>query len=259
MAEVTISQLPPLPATPYDDPWYDKQLPYVLESARVYTRFLWQYVQPRSVLDVGCGRGTWLKAWHECGSSRLIGYDGAWNGQEKMIDPEIEFVAVDLNRSFTASERVDLASSLEVAEHLEPLAAGPFVQSLAGASDLVLFSAAFPYQGGTAHINEQLPSYWARLFSEHGFVPFDLLRPVFWGDDRVCHWYRQNAFLYARMDATAYAALRGQGFAPIADPHFMDCVHPIMYRMKVDGKIPFRSHLADLAPSLIRAIRRRLG
>jgi hypothetical protein len=45
-------------------------------------------------------------------------------------------------------------------------------------------------QGGINHINEQPHTYWAQLFAEHGFVPFDLFRPVFWGNENVCFWYR---------------------------------------------------------------------
>ncbi len=242
----------------YGDGWYDKQIADLLASARVYVAFLWRYVQPRSVLDVGCGRGPWLRAWHEQGATTLLGFDGAWNSQAKMIDPAIRFTAVDLNRPFAPPGPVDLAMSLETAEHLDPASGPGFVASLAQASDLLLFSAAYSYQGGTQHVNEQPHSYWARLFDAHGFAPFDLLRPVFWGDARVCYWYRQNAFVYARRDSPAWARLAAQGLAPMADVRFMDCVHPELYRMKVDGEIPLSLHLADLWPSVRRAIARRL-
>ncbi|HEX4884406.1 MAG TPA: class I SAM-dependent methyltransferase [Casimicrobiaceae bacterium] len=243
----------------YGDAWYDKQVADLLASARIYVAHLWRYVQPRTVLDVGCGRGPWLRAWHEQGSSTLLGFDGAWNSQAKMIDPAIRFTAVDLNRPFAVEAPVDLAMSLETAEHLEPAAGPTFVASLAQASDLVLFSAAFSWQGGTHHINEQPHSYWARLFAGHGLAPFDVLRPVFWGDARVCYWYRQNTFLYARRDSAAWQCLVAQGLAPLADPGVMDCVHPDLYRAKVEGQLPLSLHLKDLWPSFRRALRRRLA
>src|ERR1700675_552820 len=33
-------------------------------------------IEPKSVLDVGCGHGAWLKACHELGATQLLGLDG---------------------------------------------------------------------------------------------------------------------------------------------------------------------------------------
>jgi SAM-dependent methyltransferase len=242
----------------YDDVFYDRQLADILASARIFTTYLRQHIQPRSVLDVGCGRGPWLKAWHEAGSQELFGLDGDWNRPEQMIDPTIQFRAIDLNRPFSVPGQVDLAMSLEVAEHLLPASGAPFVTCLTEASDLVLFSAAFSNQGGRNHINEQPHSYWASLFADRGYAAFDLLRPVFWGDARVCYWYRQNTFLYVKRQSPAMQRLLAKGLTPLADSGFMDCVHPELFRMKVEGQIGPRAHLADLLPSVARAVRRRL-
>ena len=40
-------------------------------------------LNPKSVVDVGCGRGSWLKAFKEKGAVKLVGYDGSWNNQKK--------------------------------------------------------------------------------------------------------------------------------------------------------------------------------
>lgn len=212
----------------YGDDFYAKQMQASYESAKVYVDLLFRIFAPATVVDVGCGRGTWLKAFGEAGAKRLVGLDGRWNSQDNMADAAIAFTAVDLNQrlSMPGTDRFDVAMSLEVAEHLEPDSSATFVESLTRLSDVVLFGAAFPGQGGANHINEQLPSYWARLFHERGYAPFDVFRPLVWNDDRVCFWYRQNAFLYIREGSEAWETMRAQGLFPMRDTAFMNCVHP---------------------------------
>ena len=245
----------------YDASFYEGQVATSLQSARIYLGYLWQFLQPASVLDVGCGRGAWLKACHELGSRSLLGFDGDWNSQSAMIDSAVEFQSIDLNKPFSVPGKVDLAITLEVAEHLSPSTAPQFVKCITAASDVVLFSAAYSKQGGTNHINEQPHSYWARRFADHDFASFDLFRPVYWGHKEVCFWYRQNAFLYVRRGSPSWHQIAAHGLAEIADVNFMDCVHPELFGLRtaeLEGGTGFMSHMSDLVPSLWRALRRRL-
>jgi len=218
----------------YTKEWYDLCSDGSLAAARLYAAHLAHFFRPKSVLDVGCGRGYWLKAWQELGSETLVGWEGSWIDASQMIDPGIQLKVVDLNQRLEVDRKFDLAMSLEVAEHLAVESAELFVSGLASSSDLVLFSAAYPNQGGRNHFNEQPPSYWAALFKQHGFFPFDIFRPVFWGDKRASFWYRQNAFLYARASSTAYEHLLAKGAAPLANTAFMNCVHPDLFALKID-------------------------
>ena len=223
-----------------------------LQSARRYLSHLWTTFQPQSVLDVGCGRGDWLKACHELGATRLLGLDGSWNSQSSMVDESIEFRSIDLNKPFSVVKKVELTICLEVAEHLEPETAPQLIECLTDSSDVVLFSAAYLNQGGTNHINEQPHTYWAKLFAEHCFCPFDLFRPVFWGDEDVDFWYRQNVFLYVRKDSPEWHLVTGSGQKPMANIDFMNCVHPGSIRSG------FRHHLGALYPTFVKGLRRRL-
>jgi SAM-dependent methyltransferase len=247
----------------YDDDWYDYQVRASLESARVYVPFLAQWLRPVSVLDVGCGRGAWLKAWRECGVARALGFDGHWNTAEKMLDPAIEFRQIDLNRRFALDQRVELSMSLEVAEHLEPGSAELFVECLTLAADAVLFSAAISNQGGTNHINERPHSYWAGLFQRQGYATFDLLRPTFWADDRVYYCYRQNSFVYAKQGSPPFRALIERGLQPLHNFNMMDCVHPALLAMRArqlaeSRCLSFMQHVKALPGSFRRAIQNRL-
>lgn len=245
----------------YGDAFYEAHDAASLKSARIYLKYLWDFIQPKSVADVGCGRGTWLKAAHELGCDTLIGLDGAWNNQSQMIDPVIKFQGVDLNNPFNQSP-VDLAISLEVAEHLEREYGPDFVGSLSKLSDAVLFSAAYPAQGGVNHLNERPHTYWAGLFAERGFLPFDLFRPTFWGDENVSYWYRQNTFLYARQDGAAFAALQRQGVHCLHNPAFMDCIHPSLYHPKIDAlavEPGLIDHIRHVPSAFIKAVKKRLS
>jgi hypothetical protein len=238
----------------YDDGFYERQVSGSYRSARVFAGLIAAIFTPKSVVDFGCGRGTWLKAFKEIGATTLVGFDGEWNSQANMIEGSIVFNACDLNKGAPGDrgEKFELAISLEVAEHLEPSSAGTVVQSLVSLSDVVLFSAAFPGQGGTNHINEQPHSYWARLFATHNYVPFDVFRPVVWGDTRVRSWYRRNAFLYVRSDSAVYKVLRARKMAPLKNAAFMDCVDPALFL----AKLPFWQK-ARLIPRMLAGIRRR--
>jgi SAM-dependent methyltransferase len=239
----------------YTDAWYDTCSDESLRAARIYVDHLWHFFQPTSVLDVGCGRGSWLTAWLEKGVRRAIGFDGEWNSVQQMIDPSISFKAVDLNQPFRLESGVDLTMSLEVAEHLRPQSAPVFVESLARTSDVILFSAAFPRQGGPGHLNEQRPTYWARLFGAHDFIPFDLLRPTFWSDDRIPFWYRQNSFIYVKKDTDSQRRLASHAVQPLAHTGFMDCVHPALYSDKVRAL----QRLAVLYSDKVRAVQNPAG
>jgi hypothetical protein len=99
-----------------------------------------------------------------------------------------------LNKSLNLGRKFDLVVCLEVVEHLEPSSAETIIGSLCRHADEVLFSAAAPGQAGTHHINCQWPSYWQKLFNNHGFVCRDDLRWKLWDNDAIEPWYRQNLF-----------------------------------------------------------------
>jgi SAM-dependent methyltransferase len=185
----------------------------------------------RSVLDVGCGPGHFLRAFAEAGVQNLRGIDGDYVPRAQLVIPVDRFTPVDLSSPFNLGQRFDLAISLEVAEHLPPASAGGFVDSLVAHAPLVLFSAAVPYQGGVNHVNEQWPRYWANLFAKKGLLPFDLLRPLIWSNEQVAWWYRQNCLLFANPDVIA--SCPGLAGAKPSEPGQLDMVHPALFLSRI--------------------------
>ncbi|MCI2398184.1 class I SAM-dependent methyltransferase [Aliiroseovarius subalbicans] len=182
----------------------------------------------RSVVDVGCGVGTWLATAKSLGATNIKGYDGPWVDKAALVIHLDEFRVCDLNIQLPDVERSDLVISLEVAEHLRPERAETLVEDYCRLSDIVLFSAAIPGQGGAGHINERWQSYWAELFDRRGYDALDVLRPYLWGDKNIAWWYRQNMLLYVRRGSQSARALSELSTAP---REYLDVVHPEQFNV----------------------------
>jgi SAM-dependent methyltransferase len=190
-------------------------------SAKRVLPIVFDVVRPKSVVDVGCGVGTWLDVARTLGVTDAVGYEGEWVKALEPTYPGLDIRATDLEAPLAAGRSFDLAVSMEVAEHLSPERADGFVADLVALAPNVLFSAAVPGQGGNHHINEQWQSYWAEKFAKHGYGPRDIVRPKVWNNRAVAHWYRQNAILYTK----------GAPLERVADFDRMHPEHSAWYRV----------------------------
>ena len=187
--------------TPYDREFYKAQRAGSRGSARVVVPLVIDLVKPTRVADVGCGVGTWLSVFKECGVQDVLGIDGPYIAAEDLEFPKVQFLAWDLGKPLRTERRFDLALCLEVAEHLPIECAETLIDTICHLAPVVLFSAAIPLQGGVNHLNEQWPEYWAELFRKHEFVAIDCLREKIWQNPEVVWWYAQNTLLFAQRSA----------------------------------------------------------
>jgi SAM-dependent methyltransferase len=190
----------------YNFEFYNAQAEISYRSARKVVPIVVNLLSPRSVVDVGCGVGTWLSAFEEHGIA-ITGLEGAWVSAQPLRIDQKHVRVVDLNSSFSLKEKYDCAISLEVAEHLDPERGPGFVADICELSDIIVFGAAIPGQGGTDHRNERFQSYWAAEFQKNGFRAFDVVRPAIWHDRQVGPAYRQNILVYAREGSGAFQHL----------------------------------------------------
>lgn len=245
-------------STPYDHAFYATQQEGSHSSARAIAPLVIDLLRPRSVLDVGCGVGTWLAAFHEHGIDDIQGIDGPHVDRAMLRIPADRFAAHNLEAPLHLGRTFDLAVSLEVAEHLRPASAQTFVDSLARHAPAVLFSAAIPFQGGVEHVNEQWPAYWAERFQARGYLPIDAIRRRVWTDERVDWWYAQNTLLYASRDLIA-ARPELQAALDTHGPGAPALVHPKRYLAEADpAQRTVRADLARLQRTFTLAALRRV-
>ncbi|WP_162343341.1 methyltransferase domain-containing protein [Cyclobacterium salsum] len=168
---------------------------YNTGSAEIIVPILSSLFKTSSVLDIGCGLGTWLKIFQESGVKDVLGIESAYMDMEKLVISKNKVIIHDLQKPLNLKRKFDLVVCLEVAEHLPESAADIFIRSITSHGNIILFSSAIPNQGGQNHINEQWPGYWQKKFKALGYVYYDMIRPYIWENEKVDLWYKQNIFL----------------------------------------------------------------
>jgi SAM-dependent methyltransferase len=252
--------------TQYNADFYAAREAGSASSAGAIVPLLIDTLRPSTVMDVGCGSGEWLAQFARSGVHDLVGVDGPW--AKPAEEGLYRFVAADLSQPFRISETFDLAISLEVAEHLPQSSASAFIGGLTALAPVIVFSAAIPHQGGTQHVNEQWPEYWAQLFGHHDFVPVDFVRPLVWSIGSIDWWYAQNTLLYVQEQHLRLLPQLHEAWQR-TDPSRLGIVHPAAYLEKCrriadaevgpDGRrLPVRTLVKVTAQVFRHAIRRRL-
>ncbi len=238
---------------PYSRSFFKTQSTGSARSAEAIVPLVMDLVKPKSIVDVGCGVGTWLSVFRAHGVSRVLGVDGNYIDPKDLLVPARMFQPHDLKKPFHTTQRFDLVVSLEVAEHLPATSADVFVRTLTELGSTILFSAAIPHQGGTHHVNEQWPEYWAAMFRARGYEVIDCIRPLIWSDSRVDWCYAQNVLLYAQPEVIAQnprlqAAIRNTRAEQLA------LVHPLKYLEQCDPEYITLRNLARWIPTLITGL-----
>jgi 2-polyprenyl-3-methyl-5-hydroxy-6-metoxy-1,4-benzoquinol methylase len=211
-------------------------------SATIILPFVFDIVKPKSVLDIGCGNGSWLTVCKDLGVSEIFGVDGIQVERSELMIEESEFLKYDLTKKLELNKKYDMAISLEVAEHLPESAADTFVESLTSHTSTILFSAAIPQQGGQYHLNEQWPNYWNKKFKKRGFQAFDILRLKFWDNEDVLWWYRQNMVFFVKQGEKTFSKFEHS-------KEILSLIHPSLYQKRV-----INSHSSNSKKGVLKSI-----
>ena len=68
----------------YDRAFFKKLAETARRSARHIVPIVLARIEPKSVIDVGCGTGTWLSVFEENGIADFLGIDGAFVPKEML-------------------------------------------------------------------------------------------------------------------------------------------------------------------------------
>jgi len=167
-------------------------------SAIEVLKYVMPLYKPSSIVDFGCGTGTWLAAAKQINREiQVIGVDGDYVDTDMLMIEKDEFLPRNLSEELDLHRKFDIAMSLEVAEHLEEKCSDVFVDTLCRHSDIILFSAAHVGQGGDGHVNEQPISYWIEKFKKRGYIWKDI-RDVFKANYDIEQWYRDNISMFIK-------------------------------------------------------------
>lgn len=156
--------------------WLARKIPEVKETLdfdkidreeRPFAKRLAEYIkntiEPSTVLDIGCGPGTYVEELNLLGIKATgIDIDGRVLGKNNL----------ECRSLFDLGEKsADCVICLEVAEHIEESRADQVVEAVARATNNVLiWTAARPGQGGIGHINCQPKEYWSDKLEKVGLV-----------------------------------------------------------------------------------------
>lgn len=148
---------------------------------------------PQTVLDVGCAMGYLVAALRDKGV-QAYGIDISEYAIERVrsdIQPYCKVCSALSPFPVDFPKKYDMVVSVEVAEHLPEEDAVPFVQSLCGYSDLILFSSTPDDTSEKTHINVHTPEYWAKRFADFGF---------YHSLNKDCRFLSRQAMLFEKAD-----------------------------------------------------------
>ena len=219
-------------------------------SAAVIVPVVLSLLSVKSVVDVGCGVGSWAAEFAANGVLDICGVDGDYVDRSQLRIRPDQFLARDLTKSLRLDRTFDLAACLEVAEHLPKATAKRLVADLTSLAPCVLFSAAIPGQGGAHHVNEQYLPYWIDLFQTHQYEAVDPIRPRILGSDLVDWFYQQNVVMFAAANHT----LLTKNFSKPPS-----LVHPYLYERTRHDVPRLRTLVRSFPQAVYRAIRFHLG
>lgn len=186
---------------PYGKEFFDMVERREGPSARRAAQVIVKFIHPGSVIDLGCGCGTYLLPFREEGIE-CLGLELSKEGLKRCRQRKMPVRRFDIRKdALKTGEKFELCICFEVAEHLPCRFSDRLVGLVTQLSDLALFTAAPPGQEGTSHVNEQPKEFWIEKFGEKDFVLDEKLTGDIkkqWEEGEVIEWLCRNLMVFRR-------------------------------------------------------------
>ena len=150
---------------------------------------------PATVLDIGCGPGTYVRALRAQDIEATgIDTDERVLGQEHLQQQSL----------FELDQQAELVLCLEVAEHIPGENNDAIAENIAAAllaGGTLIWSAAHPGQGGVGHVNCQTKQYWEDLITAAGLQRDTTMEECLLSYIKNGYhmgWFLQNAMVFRR-------------------------------------------------------------
>jgi SAM-dependent methyltransferase len=226
-------------------------------SAKVIIPLILELLQPQSMIDIGCGVGSWLAVFKEFGIQDVLGVDVEFLDSSLLQIPKEKYLPFDLKKPLKLDRQFDLVLCLEVAGYIPHESAAIFVNSLTRLGSTVLFSAQIPFQDEqTIQVNRQWPDYWANFFKQQGYVAIDCFRKKIWNNFHVAWWFAQNLLLFVKQDNLESNKLLKRKFENTYTSQ-LALVQPQVYLNQTT--LGLKNILSALPSTAITAVRRKLA
>jgi len=143
---------------------------YFREWEKQIGKDLTERYQIKSMIDFGCGCGSYLEGAKETGAE-VKGIELMYDIVKDIVPYNvINFIEYGDVMQYINCSKYDCALSIETAEHILPAKNNIFIDNLVNAAKrLIVFTAARPGQGGTGHMNFQSREKWIEMFAERGW------------------------------------------------------------------------------------------
>lgn len=188
----------------YSDRYYNRHLIRYRKWENKVGEYLYNELKPNSVLDLGCGVGSYLEGFLNAGCKDLLGIELNFNNAKKYIVNNIYSFIVEGNvtQDLNLNRKFDCVISFEVGEHIYPDGTRMFVNNLTSYSDkYIILTAAPPGQRGTGHINLLDKNIWIDFVVSKGFLyKEDLVEKykIKWKKFKVGYYIINNLMIFKR-------------------------------------------------------------
>jgi len=149
----------------YNDAFWEKR---GIKPFAYYGKVITELFEIKSMVDFGCGIGSYLIGALQGGAERVLGLEKGYEVGKKYFPAEIaEYIKYGDMGELIDCGKWDCVLSIEVAEHLLPEESSIYMENLINASSRLIIMSTSPKQS-MYHFNPQYKDYWINEFEQCG-------------------------------------------------------------------------------------------